>query len=88
MQLLYCGCIWRAQSFGSFLHRLHLDEAHNPGPPPNHLGWSSFPEEMADASASVKADYDFFDAVQAPNIPNLGEGVEPDPVIQGVSNCW
>ncbi|KAL8434524.1 hypothetical protein Efla_000040 [Eimeria flavescens] len=62
--------------------RLHLDEAHNPGPPEGHEGWSSFPEEMADASATAKADYDFFDAVQASNVPNAGEGPEPDIAVR------
>lgn len=70
-----------------FCSRLHLDEAHNPGPPDNHIGWSSFPEEMADANASARADYDFFDAVQASNVPESGDGVVPDPAIQGVSCC-
>ncbi|OEH75123.1 C2 domain-containing protein [Cyclospora cayetanensis] len=63
--------------------RLHLDEAHNPGPPPNHVGWSSFPEEMADVDASAKTDYEFFDAMQASNVPNFEEGMAPDPTIQG-----
>ncbi|KAL8453464.1 hypothetical protein Emag_001837 [Eimeria magna] len=62
--------------------RLHLDEAHNPGPPADHLGWSSFPEEMADASASAKADYDFFDAVQVSNVPDAGAGVKSDVAVQ------
>ncbi|KAL8433568.1 hypothetical protein ACSSS7_003787 [Eimeria intestinalis] len=62
--------------------RLHLDEAHNPGPPAGHLGWSSFPEEMADASASAKADYDFFDAVQVSNVPDGGAGSELDVAVQ------
>lgn len=42
---------------------------------------------MADASASAKADYDFFDAVQASNVPTFGEGAAPDPLVQGVSDA-
>lgn len=39
---------------------------------------------MADASASAKADFDFFSAVQASNVPQFGEGAKPDPVVQEV----
>ncbi|PFH33589.1 Sma protein [Besnoitia besnoiti] len=44
-------------------YRMHLDDLHNPGPGPNHMGWSSFQNESENAEMLQESDCQFYQTI-------------------------
>ncbi|KFG56477.1 Sma protein [Toxoplasma gondii FOU] len=44
-------------------YRMHLDDLHKPDPGPNHMGWSSFPDECENAETLQETDCQFYQTI-------------------------